>query len=95
MAAIKFSLCSTLFVLVFAMQIFACNSQVTIQVSEIGHDSTPCISQRSHDCKTLEYVLTQMNTSVGGATGHTVVGLCMYVCVYLSVCLSAGFLVAR
>ena len=26
---------------------------------------------------------------------HTVVGLCMYVCMYLSVCLSAGFLVAR
>ena len=24
--------------------------------------------------------------SVGGATGHTVVGLCMYVCVYMSVC---------
>ena len=41
--------------------------------------------------------------SVGGATGHTVVGLCicvcmyvcMYVCICVCICLSAGFLVAR
>ena len=26
--------------------------------------------------------------SVGGATGHTVVGLCMYVCMYVCICLS-------
>ena len=36
-------------------------------------------------------LLSVCYASVGGATGHTVVGLCMCV----SVCLSAGFLVAR
>ena len=29
-------------------------------------------------------------TSVGGATGDTVVVLCMYVCICVSVCLSVG-----
>ena len=28
--------------------------------------------------------------SVGGATGHTVVGLCMHVCMYVSISLSVG-----
>ena len=61
MAAIQFFSCSALFVLVIAIQIFGCESQYYIQVSELGHDSTSCISQRSYACKTLEYVLTHMN----------------------------------
>ena len=60
MAAIQFFLCSAL---VIAIQIFGCESQYYIQVSELGHDSTSCIGQRFHACKTLEYVLTHMNTS--------------------------------
>ena len=50
-------------------------------------------------CISVRMLIFDIYASVGGATRHTVVRLCMcvsvYLCICLSVCLSAGFLVAR
>ena len=38
-------------------------SQLTIQVSESGHDKLSCLQEPQHACKTLVYVLNQMSNS--------------------------------
>ena len=63
MAAIRFLLHSTLFLLIVLT--IGCDSQsIIFQVSESGHDKLSCLQEPQHACKTLVYVLNQMNNSI-------------------------------
>ena len=64
MAAIRFLFHSSLILLIAVINGCVCEySQLTIQVSESGHDKLSCLQEPQHACKTLVYVLNQMSNS--------------------------------
>ena len=64
MAAIRFLSHSSLILLIAVINGCVSEySQLTIQVSESGHDKLSCLQEPQHACKTLVYVLNQMSNS--------------------------------
>ena len=64
MAAIRYLSHSSLILLIAVINGCVSEySQLTIQVSESGHDKLSCLQEPQHACKTLLYVLNQMNNS--------------------------------
>ena len=64
MAAIRFLFHSSLILLIAVINgCVSGYSQLTIQVSDSGHDKLSCLQEPQHAGKTLVYVLNQMNNS--------------------------------